>query len=691
MFDSKKWQINEYDETIINDLKGQLGISRVCSILLYNRGYKDIELAKNFLSRSDASLYNPFNLQDMDKAVERIIYAIKKHEKITIYGDYDADGITSTAILYLYLKDYVENIDYYIPSREKDGYGINIEAIKKIKQNQTNLIVTVDNGSTAIEEIDYANSLGIDVIVTDHHKCLNELPKAIAVVNPCRNDEIYPFKNLAGVGVAFKLICAIELFQKNNSIYNLETIKLMSIRFLDLVAIGTIADVMPLVSENRIYVYLGLILISDSRNPGINRLLYKLNLNNKTIDSTTIAYQIAPKINACGRLNREDVGIELFISSDFNRIDYLVDELLEINKKRQQLEEIIFKDAKLLIEHYNLNENSVIVIYSEKWEAGVLGVVASKIVDLYNKPAVLISFKDDQEIGKGSARSTINTNLYELLSNSSEYLERFGGHETAAGLSIKKENVKLFSKKLNELINNDVLEDEIQFVVDCELLQNELSVETIKSYNNMEPFGVDNTTPLFALRNVQILEMHTIGNGKHSKFIIYANNNYVECIMFSHNIEKNGFRIGDEVDLIFNMNNVTYKNKTNLNLYVRDIDYCINTKNTIEKYQKLLNNIAIGNSYISKNQIPIRQDFVEIYINLKNMLNDGEKVITIKKIINTLNEDNYIRTGIALIAMKEVGILNIDYLNNIEFRISINDIEKTNIFNATIFKKLMVK
>lgn len=389
---SNKWEIYSENEIQIKNLKNKYNISKLLATILVNRNIVEKEKIKKFLAPTRNDFYDPFLMPDMKTAVDRILKAINNKEKIIIYGDYDADGITSVTVLKSFFEDRGVDIDTYIPNRLEEGYGLNMEAIKRIIDNKYTLIITVDCGITGIKEIDYAKNNGIDTIVTDHHEVGEELPKAIAVIDTKREDSKYPFRELAGVGVAFKLIHALSKV--------LELDEKEYLKYLDIVCIGTISDIVPLVDENRVIAKLGLMLIKQTKNLGLKSMIQSSGY--KKIDSTTISFGIAPRINACGRMGFAEKALELFLSKDIIEVKELTEQLNQYNQQRQTIEKEIFENAKEQIEKENISENNTIVVYGENWHHGVIGIVSSKITEMYFKPSILLGF--DGEEAKGSRK-----------------------------------------------------------------------------------------------------------------------------------------------------------------------------------------------------------------------------------------------------------------------------------------------
>ena len=459
---SSKYIENEETKSIIRDIARENNISDICASLIYNRGYKNAEDASKFLNFDDIVMHSPFLLKDINKAIERIQRALQNNERIVIYGDYDVDGVTSVTMLYLYLKELGAQVSYYIPNRIGEGYGLSTDAIQMLSSYGVTLIITVDTGVTAVKEVEFASTVGIDVIVTDHHECQPVLPNAVAVINPHRDDCSYPFKSLAGVGVIFKVICAFETLNFYTRDKEAEAVKSIYYRFADLAAIGTIADVMPITDENRMIVKFGLAMLEKTDRIGLQSLMEAASwgsnpnvrpvVENSTkkskprrINSTYIGFTIAPRINAAGRISSATKAVELLLSEDKELSERLAYELCEINYQRQIEENKIAEEVYEKIEkELDVNSQKVIVVCDDEWLQGVIGIVSSKITDKYGLPSILISFAGESigtpsalDIGKGSGRSIKGFNLVDALSNSQELLVKFGGHELAAGLSIK--------------------------------------------------------------------------------------------------------------------------------------------------------------------------------------------------------------------------------------------------------------
>jgi single-stranded-DNA-specific exonuclease len=571
---NKIWKMtSNYRETIggggsaapvdVELLAKEAGISALTARILLSRGINQSSEIKKFLQPQLEHLHDPYLLNDMDKAVERILAAVKNREKIMIYGDYDADGVTSTAILHNFLTDLRADVDYYIPDRMDEGYGLSIEALEKIISSNVDLIITVDCGVTAHEEVDFANSAGIDIIITDHHQCLETLPEALAVINPCRPDSKYPFSGLAGVGVVFKLIHAICLKFG---------LKRRHLRYLDLVAIGTIADIVELRDENRIIVHFGLILIKESLNQGLRSLISVSGYKGKAIDTYTVGFILAPRINAAGRVGDARRAVKLFTSSDPRLCNQIAEELDRENKHRIDTEQGITEQAISLIEADVENKNrKVLLVAGEGWHSGVIGISASKITEKYYKPTLLISIENG--IGKGSARSIKAFNLFEALKQCDDILEKFGGHEMAAGFSVLEENIDELTKRINEIANKNLTEEDMipHINIDAYIDKCEISKQSAEELACLAPFGPGNPKPVLACRNMKIISMKEVGNNKHLKLKISCGDNSVDAIGFNMGGDNCAFSDDDIVDLAFALELNEWNNRISTQLNLKDV------------------------------------------------------------------------------------------------------------------------
>ena len=499
-------------------------------------------------------------MPDMEIAVERIIKAIEKNEKILIYGDYDVDGITSVTVLKSFLEERGITISEYIPNRLKEGYGLNKKAIEEISKQGIQLMITVDCGISAVEEVEYANELGIETIITDHHEPGNELPKALAVVDAKRKDNTYPFRNLAGVGVVFKLIQAIGT--------KLKLDEKEYLKYLDIVCIGTISDIVPLVDENRVIVKLGLKLVKQTKNLGLREIIKSSGYNQ--IDSNTISFGVAPRINACGRMGHQEEALKLFLETEEKEVNQLTQKLNEYNKIRQETEKNIYNEAVEEIEKEKLYNKNTIVIMKKNWHHGVIGIVASKITELYFKPSILLC--EEEENAKGSGRSIPGFDLYEALTDCKEHIDRFGGHSMAIGINIKKDDFEKFRDKLENIAEEKNIKEIVPILkVDAQIYLDDINKEMVGSLKELEPYGEANKMPIFVFRNLKIDSIRALSEGKHLKLTLKDNKNIVNAIGFNLGELANEYRIGDKVDVAGNLEINTFNGVENIQINIKDI------------------------------------------------------------------------------------------------------------------------
>lgn len=506
------WKIsNAFSDETVTHLASQLSIPKIFSRVLLNRGIETFDDAKNYFRADLDDLYDPFLMADMDKAVECAIDALQSKKKILIYGDYDVDGTTSTAMLILFFRQLGYYVDYHIPNRIHDGYGLSTETVEAAREKGTELIIAVDCGITAVEEIRRARELGMDVIICDHHQPGPELPKATAVLNPKRSDCPYPFKELAGVGVTFKLAQAITQ-RVGHNIDEFHTL-------LDLAAIGSAADIVPLVDENRILVKEGLKELNQTSNLGLRALLRNTGLANKTIGSGQIIFILAPRINAVGRMGDASRAVEMLIAQHESQAYSIASILEKENKQRRNLDEETFKHAVEMVEtEFDPENNAIFVLSCEDWHLGVIGIVASRLVERYYRPTVMISTEDG--IGKGSARSVSGFNIYEALETCSDLMLTFGGHKYAAGLSIQNENIQTLRTRLNEYAAQN-LTDEMRvksLSIDGELSFTEIDAKFMRILKMLAPYGPQNMRPVFVSKNVQVVGTPSIVGKNHLRF-----------------------------------------------------------------------------------------------------------------------------------------------------------------------------
>lgn len=556
----KKWEFYNSDEKLVDEICEKYNLNKVIGKIIVNRHVVNDEDVRIFITPTRDDFHNPFLFKGMDIAVERIIKAIKNKEKILIYGDYDVDGITSTTVLKKYLMDRGISVDTYIPNRLHEGYGLNKNAINTIKERNIDLIITVDCGISAIEEVDYAVRLGMDIIVTDHHEVGEKLPNALAVIDAKRKDNTYPFRALAGVGVVFKLIQALSI--------KLEIKPEEYLKYLDLVCVGTISDIVPLEGENRTIAKLGLMLIKVTRNLGLRELIKSSGY--KEIDSNTISFGVAPRINACGRMGHEEEALKLFLAEDLESATKITKELNEYNTLRQSTEKAIYEEAVQQIEKNHLDENNSIVLGGKGWHHGVIGIVSSKVTDKYYKPSILLSFEDN--IAKGSGRSVPGFDLYEGLAKCEDLLEKYGGHSMAVGLTLKKENLENFKERFEQIAKEKNIKELVPIIyIDDELKLKDINMDLVKSISILEPFGEANKVPLFLIRNLKIDSIRALSEGRHLKLTLRDENFVINAIGFELGYLAEEYRIGDRIDVVGTLEINSFNGFSSIQINMKDI------------------------------------------------------------------------------------------------------------------------
>lgn len=567
--------------------------------VLLNRGFTDASEAKKFLDKDYDNFYSPMLLCDMEKAVERIRKAVANKEKVVVYGDYDVDGITSTALMVRYLRSLGLETDAYIPDRQKEGYGINKAAVKEICDSGATLLISVDTGITAFEETQCAKELGCDVIITDHHECKETLPNAVAVINPKRMDSKYPFNDLAGVGVAFKLICALEN-DKEDELLD---------KYSDIVALGTIADVVSLKDENRIIAARGIDKLSKNPNIGLAAVMATLGVKQKWNNCAVVSYSIAPRLNAAGRMSNAMTAVKLLLTDDPLQAQELALKLDEENKNRQEEEKVIFEEAVEMINSGDFSDKKVIVLAKRNWHHGIIGIVASRICEKYNKSCILISIED--EWCKSSGRSVDGVNLYEALSGCADILEKFGGHAYAAGFSIKEEYIGELDKRLNAFAHETGLEQKKpQLLIDSKITVADITAANIRKTEKLAPYGAGNKVPIFALMGAKIVDVKTLSNGKHCRILAESEQKLVEAIAFGAGALSNEYCVGDIVDLA---------GELNINLYNGQV-----------RLQIILSGIRMSKKEI-KDVLPDKYDFADIYRYLKAIGGGSREIASMTK------------------------------------------------------------
>ncbi|MDR2400887.1 MAG: single-stranded-DNA-specific exonuclease RecJ [Deferribacteraceae bacterium] len=568
-----KWVYEAADVGKVTRLSKALSIPAALAELLVKRGIGEPNLVRTFFENSLASTLDPFLMKDMKKGAERLAAAVKRKEPICIYGDYDVDGITSTSLMYLFLRSLGITAEYYIPNRLEEGYGLNIDSIREIAQKGIKLLVTVDCGISAFKETAAAAEAGMDVIITDHHFAGDEIPAALAVINPMRKDDPYPFKMLAGVGVAFKLCCAVRRVLRGDPEFRGELPNLK--QFLDIVALGTVADVMPLHGENRIMVVHGLKILATGARVGIDELKKVAGIDNVQFSSNHIAFALAPRINAVGRLGDSYRGVDLLIANDREEAAAIARELNRENHFRHELENQILNEVFERIERDSLASRGGFVLYSPKWHPGVLGIVASRVVERYFKPAVILS--EDNGVLKGSARSIPAFNLYEALSSISDIFISFGGHKYAAGVKLKAEKGREFAERFDAAVKNALKQEDFfpALYVDAVLPPREINNSFMDALMNLEPFGEANRQPVFITSGVRRLgKVAFVGRDdpkKHAKCIFHKDGIALDAIGYNMRSYKDILTTHDRFDILYSLTYNTYNNIPKPQLVLKDL------------------------------------------------------------------------------------------------------------------------
>ena len=556
---NKKWEFYGKDEEIVKNIQDEFGLSRLLATIIANKNLKTKQEIEVFLNPTRNDFHDPYLMPDMEIAVNRIIKAIENQEKVIIYGDYDVDGITSITVLKKFLADRGLEVDSYIPNRLDEGYGLNKSAIDKIVEQKYQLMITVDCGISGIEEIDYANSLGLETIVTDHHEPTEVLPNALAVVDAKRKDNKYPFNQLAGVGVVFKLTQAIS------KVYKLDEKEYL--KYLDIVCVGTISDIVPLVDENRVITKLGLKLVEVTRNIGLKALLTSIGY--KKIDSSAISFGVAPRINACGRMGKEQDALQLFLTENIVEATNISKRLNEYNRERQEIEKRIFEEVLYKIENGE-KDKPCIVLADNNWHHGVIGIVSSKVTEMYYKPSILICLENGE--GKGSGRSIPGFDLHDALTKCDKHIDRFGGHSMAIGISVSEKNFEDFKNDFEKFVDNSNIKDLTPIIkVDEEVTSRDINVKVVNDLSLLEPFGEANKMPVFMYKNLRINSIRALSEGKHLKLTLKDEGLVIDAIGFNMGHLVDEYLLGDKVDVLGNLEINRFNGRESVQINLKDI------------------------------------------------------------------------------------------------------------------------
>ena len=579
----RKWEVRPLDKERAAAFAQTYGVPFFLAMLMNIRGLDDAAHLREFLGEGEP-LSDPFLLKDMDKAAARITRAVDNMEKIAVYGDYDADGVTSTAMLYSYLETRGADVIFYIPQREGEGYGMNMGAVEYLKEQGVSLIVTVDNGISSVQEVARANELGIDVVVTDHHRPQEILPDAVAVVDAYRPDDTSPYKHFSGVGIAFKLLMALE-----DGAGDVED---LLEAYSDLAAIGTIGDIVPLTGENRTLIRAGLERLSQSDRPGVLALLENAGIAGKALTSTNVAFTLVPRINATGRMGAPERAVRLLISGYEEEAEVLSEEICADNEERRRVEAEIAEAAFADIGAKGYMKDRVAVVDGENWHHGVIGIVASRVTERCGKPCMIISRGETE--AKGSGRSIEGFSLFEAICACGDLLLKFGGHPMAAGITLKPENIEAFRKRINQYAAEHFPQMPTQTVtLDCKLNPAALSVSMAQSLTQLEPFGNGNPQPVFGLFNMELSNVTPVGGGGHLRLTLEKNGAVITAMRFNTKPEELPYHIGDKIDLAVQLEAREFRGQPSLTVIVRDMKFAaFNTEKNIaslasfEKWQR---------------------------------------------------------------------------------------------------------
>lgn len=604
----KKWITAHIDKDLAAQVAENHSLDPFTALILVSRGITEYEDVEEFFD-TDFSFCDPYLITDMEKAVERIEKAIENFEKICVFGDYDCDGVTSTALMYSYLTSRGADVTYYIPDRVTEGYGMNCEAIKKLGKQGVKLIVTVDNGISAIEEIEYAKTLGIETVVTDHHKAGDVLPDAVAVVDPHREDCNLHFKEWAGVGVAFKVVCALEKGDYSSVLA----------QYADIIAVGTVADVVDLKDENRAIVKYGVAKINSNPCNGINALRQIAGVSDRPLNAVGVTYSLAPRINAAGRIESAETALKLLLCEDLQVALDMAEQVDNCNRQRHTLENEIMEAA---VRHIESNEvlkySRVIVVCGEGWHHGVIGIVAARITEKYGKPSIVITFEGDE--GTGSARSIDGFSVYDAIKYCEEELTHFGGHTMAAGLGVKRENVTKFFNKINEYAKSQ--ESVVPtLTLDCKLNPAYINTSLVESLETLEPFGAGNSQPIFGVFGVTLINIRPVGDGKHLRLGFAKGNTQFTAMKFGATLNDFSYREGDVVDLAVRIEKNEFRGEVKASVQVKDIRFAGVQEDNLFKSQALYEKFRRGenlNSHEARFLCPTRDFLLGVFNLIKS-------------------------------------------------------------------------
>lgn len=669
----KKWIVrsgNKEDATMFAE---KLGVSPYAALIASTRGINTIDGAREFFGLNERKSVDPMDFPDMYAAVKRIQKALDEFERIAVYGDYDADGVTSTALLYSYLEMQGADVVYYVPNRHTEGYGLSYEAIDKLSMMGVKLIITVDNGISAVDEAKYIRELEMELIVTDHHLPSEALPQAVAVVDPHRTDCNLNFKDYAGVGVAYKLICALE--GEENGITD---------SFVDLVTVGTVADVMPLIKENRELVRRGVNMLADSDRIGIQALIEAAGLGSRKMTSTSVAFGICPRINAAGRMGSADRAIRLLLSDDYDEAMLLAQEINDENVTRQQTEQdILIQAVEQISENPEWQYQNVLVVAGEGWHDGVVGIVASRLVEKYGKPTLVITIDGDD--AKGSGRSIEGFNLYDAISHCSGCLTHFGGHTLAAGIGLKATDIDAFRTAINDYSDTIEMPFPVQNI-DFKLNPACVNTEMLETVEQLEPFGAGNPQPIFGLYNMTVTDIQSIGNGKHLRVVLERNGVSLQTVKFRTVQAEFPFVRGDVVDAAVGLEPNEYLGQIRVSILLKNIKLHDMVEDDLFSSMRDFSLLMRGRSdgFDPSLLIPQRETTAAVYRFIRSVGRWNYDTETLCHRLDLWAED-YGQVAVAIESMLEMGVLRRDENSGLSVP---KTSEKVNLQDAPVLKRL---
>lgn len=654
----EKWQIPTVSTEAVRRLT-EAGYPYLVSAVLVSRGITTAADAAAFLAQEHSLIYDPRLMRDMDRAVGRISRALADGERMAVFGDYDVDGITATVILVDYLKNRGADCLHYIPRRIEDGYGLSCDAIAALRKKGVSLLITVDCGITGVEEVAFARSLGMDVVITDHHECKETLPDAVAVVDPHRPDCSYPFKHLAGCGVALKLVLALAGPDREEALVS---------RYCTLAAVGTVADVMQMSGENRTLVSRGLASIDHSDFIGLHALLQEAGLSEKAVTSVQIGFVLAPRINAAGRMGEADKAAELLLSSDPAEAARLARELCALNRERQSVEQEIYAQALEMIEHLPEEERYALVLSSDAWHQGVVGIVASRLSEKYACPSFMIHLSDG--VGKGSCRSWGGFNLFAALESCSDLLLGFGGHELAAGFTIDEANIPAFRERMNQYAAEYWVGKAPESVleIDMELHQpGRVTLQEVEALSALEPYGSGNARPLFCLMGATLLRTQNVGQNRHLKLRLGKGSAQFDGIFFSTTSSACGCAEGDRVDAAFYLQVNEFRGNRTMQLQMVDIRPSLLASSREQESLALVRQCTGGGTVSARNarrMLPTREQYVTVWRALEHLVPEDGLHTAYLPLLRSLSAalgktDAFLRGAFCLAVFQERGLLDV--------------------------------